>query len=491
MRMIAKIGSWFDERLQLGAPILETMQHPVPRRTASWAYVFGSAAMTAFGLQLATGILLALVYVPSAGQAWSSLQSLNHDVAFGWFIRALHGSNVMLAIVLIHMAQVFLFGAHKYPRELTWIVGVFLLLVTLGMAFTGQVLRFDQDAYWGLGIGASIASRVPVVGSMLVKLMLGGPIIAGATLSRFFALHVFVVPGLLMGFIAIHVLLVLKLGVNEWPMPGRVVRRETYLREYQDLTHEDGVPFAPNAIWKDIVFSGFVLLAIAGCAYFLGPFGPGGEPDPTIIQTAPKPDFFFLWLYALLSFLPPSAETPILLIIPPLVIGALLALPFLAGEGEKSWRRRPVAVLTILLVAVSLGSLTHLGTYTPWSPVMDAWSGAPVPSATLIGRTALERAGALVFQAKQCRNCHSLGENGGQRGPALDQVAVRLTEDQLVRQVIQGDGNMPAYGKNLTPAETTALVAFLETLHPPGQPPARDASRATVDNALGVVPSRP
>ncbi len=482
MRMMSKIGNWFDQRLQLSVPIRQTMAHPVPRRTASWAYVFGSAAMTAFGLQLVTGILLAMIYVPSAGQAWSSLQSLNHDVALGWFIRALHGwgSNFMLAIVLIHMGQVFLFGAHKYPRELTWIVGVFLLLVTLGMAFTGQVLRFDQDAYWGLGIGASIASRVPLAGPWLVSLLLGGPIIAGATLSRFFALHVFVVPGLLIGFIGVHVLLVLNLGVNEWPMPGRVVRRDTYLREYHELTHQDGVPFTPDAIWKDIVFSGFVLLAIAGCAYLFGPFGPGGEPDPTIIQTAPRPDFFFLWLYALLSFLPPSAETPLLLIVPPLIIAALLALPFVAGEGEKSWRRRPVAVMMILLVAVSLGALTQLGTYTPWSPVMDAWSGAPVPSAHLIGRTALERRGALVFQAKQCRNCHSLGESGGQRGPALDQVAVRLTEDQLVRQVIQGDGNMPAYGKNLTPAETTALVAFLETLHPSAQQPARDASRARV-----------
>ena len=480
--MISKIVRWFDQRLQLSVPIRETMAHPVPRRTASWAYVFGSAAMTAFGLQLVTGILLAMIYVPSAGQAWSSLQSLNHEVSFGWFIRALHGwgSNVMLAIVLIHMGQVFLFGAHKYPRELTWIVGVFLLLLTLGMAFTGQVLRFDQDAYWGLGIGASIASRVPVAGPLLVSLLLGGPIIGGATLSRFFALHVFVVPGLVIGFIAVHVLLVLKLGVNEWPMPGRVVRRETYLREYHELTRRDGVPFAPNAIWKDVVFSGFILLSIAGCAYFLGPFGPSGQPDPTIIQTAPRPDFFFLWLYALLSLLPPSAETPLLLIVPPLVIVALLALPFVAGEGEKSWRRRPVAVLMILIIAVSLGALTRLGTYTPWSPVMDAWSGAPVPSANLIGRTALERHGALVFQAKQCRNCHSLGESGGQRGPALDHVAVRLTEDQLVRQVIQGDGNMPAYGKNLTPAETTALVAFLETLHPSAQQPARDASRARV-----------
>ena len=479
MRLIARIASWFDQRLQLSAPVRDTLTHPVPRRTASWAYVFGSAAMTVFGLQLVTGILLAIVYVPSAGEAWSSLQTLNHAITLGWFIRALHGwgSNFMIAIVLIHMVQVFLFGSYKYPRELTWIIGVFLLLVTLGMAFTGQVLRFDQDAYWGLGIGASIASRVPVLGTATVQLLLGGPIIAGATLSRFFALHVFVIPGLLIGFMAVHVLLVLKLGVNEWPMPGRVVRRQTYLREYHELTEREGVPFVPNAIWKDIVFSGVVLLAVAACAYGLGPFGPGGVPDPTIIQTAPHPDFFFLWLYALLSFLPPAAETPVLLIAPPLIIIALLALPLLAGEGEKSWRRRPVAVLMVLLVAVSLGSLTQLGTYTPWSPVMDAWSGAPVPGTALQGRTALERRGALVFQAKQCRNCHSLGESGGLRGPALDAVAVRLTEDQLVRQVLQGGGNMPAYGKNLTPAETTALVAFLETLHSAGQRPAQDASR--------------
>ena len=163
MRMIARVGEWFDHRLQLAAPIREAAEHPVPRNTASWFYVFGSAALTVFILQLVTGILLALIYVPSAGEAWSSLQALNHQVALGWFIRAMHGwgSNFMVAIVLIHMVQVFLFGAHKFPRELTWVIGVFLLLMTLGMAFSGQVLRFDQDAYWGLGIGASIASRVP------------------------------------------------------------------------------------------------------------------------------------------------------------------------------------------------------------------------------------------------------------------------------------------------------------------------------------------
>jgi ubiquinol-cytochrome c reductase cytochrome b subunit len=479
VRLIKQVGDWFEERLQLATPIRETMEHPVPRQTASWAYVFGSAALTVFGLQLVTGILLALLYVPSAGEAWNGLQVLNHQVALGWFIRALHGwgSNFMLAIVLIHMVQVFLFGAYKFPRELTWVVGVLLLLLTLGMAFTGQVLRFDQDAYWGLGIGASISSRVPILGPWLVNLLLGGPIIAGATLSRFFALHVFVIPGALIAFVGLHLLLVLKLGINEWPMPGRVVRRATYLQEYHKLTHKDGVPFVPVAVTKDLFFSGFILLSIAACAVFFGPFGPSGQPDPAIIQTAPRPDYFFLWLYAVLSLLPPAMETPALLAGPAIALGVLFTLPFLSGEGEKSWRRRPIAVLTILLVAVSLGTLTHLAGEAPWSPVMDAWSGEPIPAQYLKGRTALQRQGALVFQAKQCHNCHALAGAGGERGPELDRVAVHLTPDQLVRQVIQGGGNMPAYGKNLSPAEITALVEFLETLYPAGQAPARDASR--------------
>ena len=478
MRLIRGIGNWLDERLQLGAPIRETMQHPIPRNTASWAYVFGSAAMTAFGFQLVTGILLALIYVPSAGEAWNSLQILNHQVSLGWFIRALHGwgSNFMVAIVLVHMVQVFLFGAYKFPRELTWILGIFLLLMTLGMAFTGQVLRFDQDAYWGLGIGASIASRVPIIGPAAVKLMLGGPIIAGATLSRFFALHVFVIPGSLMLFVGLHVLLVLKLGINEWPMPGRLVRRTNYVQEYHALTRTQGVPFMPYGVWKDVVFSGVILLAIAACALYFGPFGPTGQPDPRVIQTAPRPDFFFLWLYALLSLLPPSLETPVLLIGPVIALIVLLTLPFFSGEGEKSWKRRPIAVLTILLVAVALGTFTNMASHTPWSPVMDAWTGSPIPAKFVSGHTPLQIQGALVFQSKQCHNCRALGEIGGKRGPALDAVAVRLTGDQLVRQVLQGGGNMPAYGKNLNPAETTALVAFLETLHPSGQAAAGDAS---------------
>ena len=478
MSRLAKIGEWFEQRLKVDAVVRQTMTHPVPRRSASWFYVFGSAALTVFLLQIFTGIMLALIYVPSAGEAWNSLQFLNHGVPLGWFLRAVHGwgSNFMVAIVLIHMVQVILFGAYKFPRELTWIVGIFLLLMTLGMAFTGQVLRFDQDAYWGLGIGASICGRVPVIGGWVVHLLLGGPIIAGDTLSRFFAFHVFVIPGLLIALVSLHLLLVLKLGINEWPMPGRLVHRSTYIQQYEDSVHKDGMPFVPDAIWKDMIFSSIVIASVLACAAFFGPFGPSGQPDPTIVQTVPKPDFFFQWLYALLALLPPQVETPALLIGPVVILAFLILLPFFAGEGEKSWKRRPIAVITIALSAVALGTLTHLASYTPWSPVMDAWSGDPVPVQYLIGRSPLERQGAAIFQGKQCRNCHSVGGSGGLRGPALDSVAVRKTHAQLVRQVVQGGGNMPAYGQNLNQAEVTALVSFLDTLHPANQPAARDAA---------------
>jgi ubiquinol-cytochrome c reductase cytochrome b subunit len=353
------------------------------------------------------------------------------------------------------------------------------------------VLRFDQDAYWGLGIGASIVSRVPWIGGPLVHMMLGGPIIGGQTLSRFFALHVFVIPGVLLAMVAVHVWMVLHLGVNEWPMPGRIVSKATYDHEYHELTSKQGVPFVPDAAWKDAVFAAAILLSVVACALFFGPFGPSGQPDPTIIQTAPKPDFFFLWIYAVLAYLPPELETPFLFIAPVVVIGGMLLLPLVAGEGEKHWSRRPVAVLMVAVIAVTLGVFTHLATFTPWSPLMEAWSGDPTPTAYLKGRSPLERQGALVLQDKQCRNCHALGGAGGMRGPALDAIAARMTEDQIIRQVLQGGGNMPAYGNALSPAETRALVAFLMTLRGNNLSPAIDASHTLTQSGAMRIPVPP
>jgi ubiquinol-cytochrome c reductase cytochrome b subunit len=479
------VYNWFEQRLGLGGPAIEAAEHEVPSNTSSWWYVFGSAATVILVLQVMTGILLALVYSPSASHAWSSLEFLDHNVRLGWFLRAMHGwgSDFMIAIVLIHLMQVFLFGAYKFPRELTWIIGVFLLLLTLGMAFTGQVLRFDQDAYWGLGIGASIVSRVPFVGGTLVDLMLGGPIIAGPALSRFFTLHVFVIPGILLALVGLHLLMVVRLGINDWPMPGRLVNKQTYVQEYHTLTEKTGIPFVPDAAWKDAVFSAAIMLAIMACAAWFGPFGPTGQPDPTIIQTAPRPDFAFLWIYAVLAYLPPSLETPVLFITPVLVIGGMLLLPLVSGEGEKHWSRRPVAVLMVAVIAVTLGAFTSLAMYTPWSPIMNAWTSDPIPIGDLKDRTPLEREGALVLQNKQCRNCHSIGGAGGMRGPALDTVALHMTEDQIIRQVLQGGGNMPAYGNALNPSETTALVHFLLTLRGGNLTPAIDASRKLVSRS--------
>src|SRR6185295_5635868 len=183
-----------------------TAGHTVPASSGSWFYVFGSGTLLCFIVQIVTGICLSLVYAPTASEAWTSLIYLNYEQYLGWYLRAVHnwGSNFMVAIMLAHLIQVFLFGAYKFPRELTWISGCVLLLCTLGMAFTGQVLRFDQDAYWGLGIGASIMGRVPMIGAQLVHLMLAGPIIAGETLSRFFTLHVVIVPGAILAIVSMH-----------------------------------------------------------------------------------------------------------------------------------------------------------------------------------------------------------------------------------------------------------------------------------------------
>ena len=466
MQTLTIVARWLEDRLHIGRLFEATAGHKVPASTNSWFYVLGSGTLLCFVIQVVTGVCLAFVYIPSAAQAWTSLQYLNHQQALGWFLRAVHtwGSTFMVGIMTLHMVQTFLFGAYKFPRELTWISGCVLLLCTLAMAFTGQVLRFDQDAYWGLGIGASIMGRVPLIGAELVHVVLAGPIIAGETLSRFFTLHVFVIPGAILALVSLHVRLVLTKGVNEYPTPGKVVRRSSYEAEYDRLLHEDGVPFVPHVIGKDLIFSAAVTLAILGCAAVFGPSGPSGPPDPALIRTVPKPDFYFLAVYAVLALLPPYMETFLLLTAPVVGIAVLMLLPFISGEGEKSARRRPVAVLTVVLTMLTLAVLAWLGTDAPWSPRMEAWSGTPVPVEYLHGRSPLERRGAALIQSKQCRNCHALGAGGGLRGPALDGVATRLTHDQLIRQVIQGGGNMPAYGKNLKPAEVTALVAFMETL---------------------------
>lgn len=466
-----RLLGWFEARLKLRDSLGAALRHPIPRGAAGpmgWWYVFGSASLTLLLLQILTGIGLALVYVPSPDRAYSSLEYLNYQQPLGWFLRALHyyAGSAMTLMVLVHMAQVFLHGAYKYPRELTWVVGVFLLLCTLGMMFSGQVLRWDGDAYWGVGVGAAMAGRVPYLGPALVDLLLGGPVIGGDTLSRFFALHVFVIPGLLLVLLAAHLWLVLSCGISAPPRPGEVVDPATYAETYEKEL-KGGVPFLGDAMLKDGLFSAVVVLVVVTLAAVAGPKGPGAMPEPALLGANPRPDWPFLWLFAILSLSPPNLETAIILLMPPVLVVCLLLVPFVSNRGERAPSRRPVAVLSVVVIATLLGVLTFYGHTAPWSPVMEAWSRDTIPESIVRHSSPLQLQGAVVFQNKQCRNCHALGGNGGRRGPDLTTVGSRLSVNQLIDQVSNGTpggGNMPAYGKQIGPAEMTALVEFLSHL---------------------------
>src|SRR5262245_21380240 len=482
MRWLGVVGNWFDARLRLRETLMPMMRHPIPRGAAGpmgWWYVFGSASLTMFLIQILTGIGLAMVYVPSADMAYDSLLYMNYEQPLGWFLRALHyyAGSAMVVLVLAHMTQVFLHGAYKYPRELTWVVGVLLFLLTMGMFFTGQVLRWDPDAYWGLAVGGSMAGRVPWAGPSLVELLFGGPVIGGSALSRFFALHVFIIPGLLLLFLAVHLWLVVKRGISAPPVPGEKVDPKTYDAEYEKEL-KSGVPFAGEAMRKDILFSALTVIVVVVLAAVVGPKGPSGPPDPTVGNANPRPEWPFLWLFGLLSLSPRGAETFIILVVPLLLIGGLFLVPFVSNRGERAPSRRPVAVLSVVVIATVLGVLTYLGVTSPWSPVMTAWSGDPVPENIVRRSTPLQLQGAAVFQNLSCRNCHALEGSGGRRGPDLTDVGTRLTRDQLIDQVSNGTpggGDMPAYGRQIGPAQMTALVEFLEGLRPPGRLPARPA----------------
>lgn len=472
-----RILAWVDARLSIREAILPLLMHPIPKGAAGpmgWWYVFGSASMTMLTVQILTGVALSLVFVPSADNAYASLLYLNFDQPLGWFVRALHyyAGSGMVVLVLLHMTQVFLHGSYKYPREWTWVVGVLLLLCTMGMFFTGQVLRWDPDAYWGVAVGASMAGRVPFVGPYFVRLLLGGPIIGGDTLSRFFDLHVFIIPGALLFFLAVHLWLILKRGVSDPPVPGQIVDPSTY-DAYYEKELRNGEPFLGPPLLRDAIVSALAVIAVVVLAAVVGPKGPSGPPDPTLSGANPRPEWPFLWLFALLSLSPPSAETFIMLVFPAVLIVALLLVPFVSRRGERAPSRRPVAVLSVLVLFTTLGVLTYEGVTAPWSPKMTAWSGDPVPKHLLEKRSPRQMQGAAVLQIKQCRNCHALEGIGGQRGPDLANVGGRMTRDQLIDQISNGTpggGNMPAFGKQMNPAEMEALVDFLTTLRTAGQP---------------------
>ena len=461
--MLRRFLSWLDDRSGLITATRNALEHPVPPRTGWW-YVFGSATFIAFVLQVATGIALATSYVPSSGQAYDSLKFITEQALLGRLLRGMHyfGASAMVLLVGIHVSRTYLMGAFKYPRELNWLTGAVLLLLTLALAFTGQLLRWDQNAVWSVIVGAAQAGRMPVIGGDIARFILAGDTLGGATLSRFFAFHVFFIPAIVFAFIGLHLALVLRHGISERPRKGDVVDPATYRGNYAALLQREGVPFWPDAAWRDVVFGAAVVATIVVLAVIVGPPPLDKPPDPSILQAYPRPDWYFLWYFAVLALAPHSLEN-FIIVAGPLVFGAVLLLLPLANTGERSVRDRPLAAVLVVFMWTVILSFWVAGQRADWSPNFEA---VPLPASVVRSTDPTVVEGARLFHQKGCEYCHAIEAYGGKRGPDLSDVRGRMSPDEMTARITNGSPNMPAYAKILTPEQVRTLVAFLATRGP-------------------------
>jgi quinol-cytochrome oxidoreductase complex cytochrome b subunit len=215
--MLQKLYTWLDERLGLKTIYDTVLDRKVPK--VNWFFTLGSASLFLFLLQGITGIMLTVYYVPSPDHAYDSIQYIMTGVSYGWLIRGIHhwGASLMVLIVFFHMLRTFYFGAYKYPREFTWVTGVFLLLLTLGMGFTGYLLPWNQRAYWATTVATSIAGTVPFIGNFINQVLRGGPDLSAVTLARFFSVHIWWFPAMIGGLIGVHLYMVIRLGISSVP----------------------------------------------------------------------------------------------------------------------------------------------------------------------------------------------------------------------------------------------------------------------------------
>ena len=456
-----RIWGWLDDRIGINDLLRPLVDHPVPPR-GLWMYVFGSATLFMFILQVVTGVALSLLYQPSSANAYHSLEFITYQAKFGNILRSVHfyGASAMIILVGLHMIRTYITASYKFPREMNWISGVFLLLFTIFMGFTGQLLRWDSNGVWSSVVAAQQLGRVPLFGKYLARLLLGGDTIGSHSLTRFFSYHVFIIPAFIFVFIALHLYLVFRTGISEPPKAGRLVDPKTYRKWYEDYLHKYAIPFWPNAVWRDVLFSSIIVILIILFAWLRGAPDLTTEPNLAYIHTSPAPDWYMVLFFALFALMPHKIESAAMTIGPTLTVIILFIIPFLSNKGERSPMRRPWAMFGVICVFVFVISLLVLGLKHPWSADFDA---KPVPVAAIhpAHPDSTVVAGSHLFYSRGCEYCHRVNGYGGKAGPDLTFVGARLTAQEMTIRIVNGGGNMPAYGSILTGSDLQTLIDFL------------------------------
>jgi ubiquinol-cytochrome c reductase cytochrome b subunit len=388
--MATRLYQWLDSRLRL-QPIQKTLlDEPIPGG-ASWIYVFGSATLFLFLMQAVTGMFLVVYYAPTPDHAYDSIQFIEKQVTFGAFIRGIHhwGASGMVVAIGLHMLQTFLYGAYKPPREVMWIVGVVLFLLTLAFAFTGYLLPWDQNAYWATQIGINMVGTVPVIGDMFVRVLRGGETLGALTLSRFFAVHILFLPALLMGLVLLHLFILRRVGpAGPWSEERSARGSET---------------FYPRQVYMDAVVMAGIFLTIAFLAQFV-PFPLSDKADPSDTTFVPVPEWYFLFYYQLLKYVHGPLEPLATWILPAIFFLILLFWPFIDRNPARHPIQRPAAlasgVLFLLVVFTLLGVSLH-----------DLYAVPHLDPAVARGKA--------IYAQFNCSGCHRIHGQGGAVGPDL------------------------------------------------------------------------
>ncbi len=342
---------WLDNRLGIKDLIHQNMGgYLLPRNVNIW-YTMGAVLMALFGLQFLTGILLLVYYVPDTEKAFASVTAIMNEVPYGWLFRYLHvvGSNLIIIFMLLHMMSVLFMGSYKRPRELTWVSGFTLL--NLGMVFclTGYLLPWSQLSFWATTVATDAAGAIPFVGDFLVSFLRGGPSVGAATLGRFFALHVMILPLGLMGLVGFHLFCVRRAGISQPPF-GKDYKPRTFGPGFEHEHHPDGVPFHPNYTIKDLSMTFFALAALVAISFYAPwifiPPEALVPADPFVTPEHIKPEWYFLWAYQTLKIFPSKLLG---LAAQGAAMTFIALLPFIDRGPERRPFKRPLFLTCYLL----------------------------------------------------------------------------------------------------------------------------------------------